>query len=72
MKYFKRQRIPKGKSKLDNPEKSDNIGHTTPRKTQHVLDITTRKTNTNNVNKTYENQHQYIINIAERQVKLTR
>jgi len=42
----KRQRIPKGVIKMDNPEKLANIGYTRRKKkntTQYVLDSTIRK-----------------------------
>ena len=46
----KRQRKPKGQSRMDNPEedKQSNKKNTT----QYVLDTTIRITNTNNVNET--------------------
>ena len=54
----KSQRIPKGQSKMDNPEKMATQGTQDEDKenkstTQYVLDTTIRKQNTNNINKTW-------------------
>ena len=53
----KRQRIPTGQSKMDNPEKVGKYGTQDEEKqnkntTQYVLDITISKQTQNNVNKT--------------------